>query len=123
MELTDEERRFLVLALNEYRGPAGHAYQLLCPVVGEANKEGWIGLLDRLTAAIESNIPMSDLDWARALFLSEIAFASDLVGSALDLERGADERRLKTLRALQYKLSSRDGFQLLLQNASYPPVD
>lgn len=123
IELTDEERRFMVLALNEYGGPAKHAYQLLCPVVGQSNKDEWVRIINRLMEAIENNQPLSDLDWARALFLTEISFGSDLVGCGLDFERGSDEYRLGVLRSLQYKVSSYARFLLLLQNASYPAAE
>lgn len=123
IDLTDEERRFMVLALNEYGGPAKHAYQLLGPVLGLSNKDGWVGLVDRLMESLERNEPLPDLDWARALFLTEISFGSDLVGCGLDFERGADESRLRVLRSLQYKVSSHARFLLLLHNAGYPPVE
>ncbi len=123
IDLTDEERELMVLALNEYGGPAKHAYQLLCSVVGQSTKSEWTHLRHQLMEAIENKEPLSDLDWARALFLTEVSFASDLAGAGLDLERGADERRLGVLRSLQYKVSSHARFLLLLQNASYPPAE
>jgi hypothetical protein len=123
IELTDEERRFMVLALNEYGGSAKHAYMLLGPVFGQSSKDEWVRLVNRLLKALENSERLSDLDWARALFLTEISFGSDLVGCGLDFERGADERRLRLLRSLQYKVSSRDRFLLLLQNAAYPAVE
>jgi hypothetical protein len=123
IDLTDQERRFMVLALNEYGGPAKDAYQLLCPVVGQPNKDEWVRLINRLMESIEDNEPLSDLDWARALFLTEVSFASDLVGCGLDFERGADKHRLELLRSLQYKLSSHSRFLLLVQNASYSVVE
>jgi hypothetical protein len=70
--------------------------------------------------AIENKEPLSDLDWARALFLTEISFGSNLVGSRLDFGPAADEYWLGVLRSLQYKVSSHARFLLLLQNASYP---
>ena len=88
IDLTDEERELMVLALNEYGGPAKHAYQLLCSVVGQSTKSEWTHLRHQLMEAIENKEPLSDLDWARALFLTEVSFASDLAGAGLDLERG-----------------------------------
>jgi hypothetical protein len=123
IELTDEERELMVLSLNEYYGPAGHAYELLHPLLGQSNKDEWVRLVNRLMEAIENNEPLSDLDWARALFLTEISFGSALVGAALDLVRGADEYRIKLLRSLQYKVSSHARFLLLLQNAGYPVAE
>jgi hypothetical protein len=123
IELTDEERELMVLALNEYGGPAKHAYQLLCPVLGQSNKGEWARLRSRLMEAIENKEPLSDLDWARALFLTEISFGSNLVGSGLDFGPAADEYWLGVLRSLQRKVSSYARFLLLLQNASYPAAE
>jgi hypothetical protein len=123
IDLTDEERELMVLAINEYGGPAKHAYKLLCPVLGQSNKDEWTQLRNRLMEAIENKEPLSDLDWARALFLTEISFGSNLVGSGLDFGPAADEYWLGVLRSLQYKVSSHARFLLLLQNASYPAVE
>ncbi|SOJ56907.1 hypothetical protein MSIMFB_04384 [Mycobacterium simulans] len=68
---------------------------------------------------IRNNEPLSDLDWARALFLTDISFGSTLVGSGLRFGRGADEYWFKILRSLQEKISTYPRFLLLLQNASY----
>jgi hypothetical protein len=123
IQLTDEERKLIVLALNEYGGSAQHTYKLLCPVLGQSNLDEWARLVNRLKEAIRNKEPLSDLDWARALFLTEISFGSDLVGSGLDFGRSKAEYWLRVLRSLQYKVSSHDRFLLLLQNASYPAVE
>lgn len=123
IKLTDEERKLMVLALNEYAGTAQHTYKLLCPVLGRSSKHEWFQLINRLTLAIENKEPLSDLDWARALFLTDISFGSTLVGSGLRFGRGADEYWFKILRSLQEKVSTYPRFLLLLQNASYPPVE
>jgi hypothetical protein len=123
IQLTDEERKLMVLALNEYGGSAQHTYKLLCPVLGQSNLDEWARLVNRLKEAVRDKEPLSDLDWARALFLTEISFGSDLVGSGLDFGRSKAEYWLGVLRSLQYKVSSHDRFLLLLQNASYPAVE
>ena len=123
IDLTDEERELVFLALNEYAGSAKYAYKLLCPVFGQRNKSEWAHLRHRLMEAIKKKEPLSDLDWARALFLTEVSFGSNLVGSGLDFGPAADEYWLGVLRSLQYKVSSHDRFLLLLQNASYPAVE
>jgi hypothetical protein len=48
IELDDDERELMFLALNEYGGPAKHAYQLLCPLFGLSNEDGWYQLVIRL---------------------------------------------------------------------------
>ena len=123
IELTDEERKLMFIALNEYAGSAKHAYKLLCPVLGQTNKGEWVHLRRRLMEAVKNKEPLSDLDWARALFLTEISFGSNLVGSGLDFGPAADEYWLGVLRSLQRKVSSYDRFLLLLENASYPAAE
>jgi hypothetical protein len=118
MDLTDEERKLMVLALNEFGGTAQHTYQLLCPVLGQSNLDGWAHLVNRLISAIENKEPLSDLDWARALFLTDVSFGSTLVGSGLRFGRSADEHWFRVLRSLQEKVSSRARFDLLVQNAT-----
>jgi len=123
IDLTDEERELMVLALNEYAGTAQHSYKLLCPVLGQSNKHEWFQLINRLEIAIENKEPLSDLDWARAMFLTDISFGSTLVGSGRRFGPAADEYWIGVLRSLQYKVSTYPRFLLLLQNASYPATE
>jgi hypothetical protein len=122
IELTDEEHKLMILALNEYGGAAQHTYRLLCPVLGQSNLDQWAYLVNRLKEAVRNKEPLSDLDWARALFLTEICFGSDLVGAGLDFGRSKDEYWFGVPRSLQYKISSHTRSLLLLQNASYQPL-
>lgn len=119
IDLTDEERELVVLALNEYGGTAQHTYQLLCPVLGQSNLDEWAYLVNRLISAIKSKEPLSDLDWARVMFLTDVSFGSTLVGSGLRFGRSADDYWLPILRSIQEKVSTRERFDLLVQNASY----
>jgi hypothetical protein len=64
INLTDEERELIVLALNEYGGTAQHTYRLLCPVLGQSDLDEWAHLVNGLKEAIRNNEPLSDLDWA-----------------------------------------------------------
>jgi hypothetical protein len=123
IELTDEERELVVLALNEYAGTAQHAYKLLCPVFGQSDKHEWYRLTTRLKEAVRNKEPLSDLDWARVMFLTDISFGSSLVGSGLRFGRGADEYWFEILRSVQEKVSSYPRFLLLLENASYPAAE
>jgi hypothetical protein len=123
IELTDEERQLMVLALNEYAGTAQHTYRLLGPVLGQSNLDEWAHLVNRLKENIRNRQPLSDLDWARAMFLTDICFGSTLVGSGLRFGRAADEYWFEILRSLQGKVSSYARFLLLLEHASYPPAD
>lgn len=118
IDLTDEERKLMVLALNEFGGTAQHTYRLLCFVLGQSSSDEWARLVNRLISSIKRKEPLSDLDWARAMFLTDISFGSTLVGSGLRFGRGADEYWFEILRSLQEKVSSRERFDLLVQNAS-----
>jgi hypothetical protein len=118
IDLTDEERELMVLALNEYAGTAQHTYQLLCPVLGQSNKHEWFRLIGRLETAIDNKEPLSDLDCARAMFLTDICFGSTLAGSGLRFGRSADHYWFPILRSIQEKVSTRERFDLLVQNAS-----
>jgi hypothetical protein len=122
INLTNEERELIVLALNEYGGTAQHTYRLLCPVLGQSNLDEWAHLVNRLKEAVRNKKPLSDLDWARTMFLTDICFGSTLVGSGLRFGRAADEYWFEILRSLQEKVSTYPRFLLLLQNASYPPA-
>jgi hypothetical protein len=77
-------------------------------------------LTDRLATAVKSGEPLRDLDWARALFLTEISFGSDLIGAAVEFEtacRFTDQEGLKLLRSLQHKIGSHDRAALLFPGA------
>ena len=99
--------------------PRNTTYQLLGRVLGQSDQHEWYRLINRLESAIENKEPLSDLGWARAVFLTDISFGSTLVGSGLRFGRGADEYWFEILRSLQEKVSSRERFLLLVQSASY----
>jgi hypothetical protein len=118
IDLTDQERELMGLALNEYAGTAQHTYRLLGPVLGQSTKHQWYQLTTRLKRDIDSKEPLSDLDWARAMCLTDTSFGSTLVGSGLRFGRAADEYWFPILRSIQEKISSRERFDLLVQNSS-----
>ncbi|MBJ7339783.1 hypothetical protein [Mycolicibacterium sp.] len=114
VDLTDVERRLLLAGLMEYGGPAAGAV-VLAPIVGAENVDAFFQLTDRLAAAIKKREPLSDLDWARALVLAEICWASDLLGAASDFATNMpDEVALPTLRSLQRKLVTGERVQALI---------
>jgi hypothetical protein len=120
IDLTDEERKLIVLALNEYGGTAQHTYRLLGPALGQSNEDQWARLVNRLIEATKNKEPLSALDWARAMFLTDISFGSTLAGSGLRFGRGRDQHWFSVLRSLQEKVRNPELFQLLVQNASFP---
>lgn len=114
VELTDDERRLLLAGLMEYGGPAAGA-GALAPLVGAQNVEEFFQLTDRLSAAIKDDQPLSGLDWARALLLTEICWASDVLGAASEFATNLpDDRALPALRSLQRKLVTGERIQALI---------
>ncbi len=107
VELDESERRVLAAGLDEWGGPARPTEELAIAL-------GFEGLDDfdrerpRLKESIESNWPLSRLDWARVLLATEIVFASDVVGSGHDwvFTVGlSDDETLRFLRTIQRKLT------------------
>ncbi|MFZ0834723.1 MAG: hypothetical protein WAM92_16950 [Mycobacterium sp.] len=122
IELTNTERELMVQVLNEYAGTAQQAFELMAPVVGQTSEDEWWDYIGPLHDAIKRKQPLSDLDWARALFLTEVGFASDLVGSGRRFGRRADEFWIVELRSLQDKITDYRRYTLLRDNAAYPPA-
>jgi hypothetical protein len=73
IDLTDAERRLMYLAINEYSGLAKYGKPLFAPLFGASTINEFDTTVDRLRAAVENADALSDLDWARALLLSEIS--------------------------------------------------
>lgn len=114
VDLTDDERRLLLAGLMEYGGPAAGA-GALAPLVGAKDIDAFFQLTDRLSMAVKNGQPLSDLDWARALVLTEICWASDILGAASEFGTNlSDERALPALRSLQRKLVTGERIQALI---------
>jgi len=118
VELTDDERQLLASALNEYLGPALGA-PVLTPLIGLASETEFIPLVTGLMAAIEHREALSDLDWARALVLTEISWGSSLLGAGIEFASSMrDDKAAPLMRSLQYKLVTAERIELLIQNAN-----
>lgn len=118
IDLTDDERLLLMHGLNEYSGAAKRSWSLLLPLLGLSTAQEFRALTNRLMEVIEDKKPLSDLDWARALLLTEICWGSQLLGAGLDFASNIrDEKATPLLRAIQRKVSSQDRFVLLRDNA------
>jgi hypothetical protein len=122
IRLTPDEQHYIETALIQWRWLAT-GFPLPIKALGLA--EDWSQfdeLVDRLRAAIAAKEPLSDLDWARALFLTEISWASDLVGAGVEFRYNgiSDEEAVKLLRSIQRKISSRYRADLLFPNAGRP---
>jgi hypothetical protein len=87
-------------------------------MLGSSTWDDFRDLTGRLQIAVRDSKPLTDLDWARTLFLTEITWASQLVGSGLDfasVTRFPDTKAVGLLRALQRKISNRKRAELLFR--------
>jgi hypothetical protein len=118
IDLTDDERTLTVQGLNEFSGSAHRAAPLVAPFVGLSTKEEFCRLTRRLLDTIDDKAPLSDLDWARAVFLTEISWASDVIGFGIDFASSVrDEKAARLMRSIQRKVSTPERFVLLRNNA------
>jgi hypothetical protein len=123
IDLADHERTMMVLGLNEYFGLAQQGPELLSPVVGQSTADGFLTYQMHLLEAIKMAEPLTDLDWARALFLTEASFGSELVGAGFewDIGQSGDDTNIPALRSLQRKIGTAERSRLLQSNVAYPP--
>ena len=118
IDLNQDERMLCMHGLNEYFGLAKRAGPVLAPLMGLASVDEFDHLVLRLRDSIDSGEPLSDLDWARAFLLTEISWASDILGAGVEFGTNIpDERALPLLRSIQYKVSNYQRFRLLRDNA------
>ena len=103
IDLTDDERKFMVTALNEFGGTASYT-PFPIKILGVSTADEFDELLIRLRRAIMRKDALSEIDWARALLLTETCWASNLIGSGLDYGTGGDDKALPLLRSIQRKL-------------------
>lgn len=121
IDLDTVERQLMVLALNEYSGLAKNGSELLPPVVGTHDADSFFTYYIRLLETIEIAGPLTDLDWARALFLTEASFGSELVGTGCEWEIGqSGDTDVMALRSLQDKIGTDERSRLLQANVAFP---
>lgn len=118
VDLTGDERDFIRQTLDEWRrSAAGKPFPF--QVLGLSTWEQFGELIVRLERAVTDREPLTDLDWARALLLSEVTFASSLIGAGLDFEIGtrfSDAEAMGLLRGLQRKIGGYERAKLLFPN-------
>jgi hypothetical protein len=103
VDLTDRERKFIEQALQQWGWSASSA-PFPFQVLGLSTWEQFGELTVRLQRAVENGDPLSNLDWARVLFITEITWASGLVGAGLDFATVtgfSDAEAITLLRGLQ----------------------
>lgn len=106
IELDERERRLLRCGILEWGGPA-RCTDAMAIAIGFRSAADLLAQSDRLAGAVASGEAMSSLDWRRALLATEIAFASDVVGSGSDWSATtglSDAVSLITLRSVQRKI-------------------
>src|SRR5262249_43497599 len=108
IDLTDVERRFMFLAINEFFGPA-HGQILMIRALNLSGRTEFDEVANRLGNAIKDGEPLSQRNWARALFLTEVSWASDLAGSGLDFASSfRDDKAVQLLRSIQRQFIHHD---------------
>jgi hypothetical protein len=119
IDLTDGERSFMYFALTHWGGPASYKPLPIKDLFGIDEWTQFDVLTARLAQAITDQQPLSERDWAIALFLSEVSFASDLVGAGTEfaLISHSDEYGIRLLRSIQRKISSDYRAELLFPGA------
>jgi hypothetical protein len=122
VDLTDDERDFIVQSLFQWQGPAaGKPFPF--QVLGLSSWEQFSKLVVRLERAVASGEALPNLDWARVLFLTEVTFASSLIGSGLDfvfVTAFSDAEAIALLRALQRKIGGYKHAKLLFPDGGRP---
>ena len=106
VDLTDDERYMLVTGLNDWGGPA-HGTESLAVAMGFAGLQDFFRERERILARVEAGQPLTIRDWSRALFATELIFASDLLGTGSEwtvIQGGDDGEWMWVLRRLQAKL-------------------
>lgn len=110
-DLDDEERYVLCRGIVEWGGPA-YATEELAVAMGFSGVRDLLAEGPKLYEAVKSGLPMSREDWFRVVLATEVAFASDMVGSGRDwsVTTGrSDEQTIRTLRAIQAKVKGLRG--------------
>jgi hypothetical protein len=106
VSLSSDERQLLHNGLNEWRGPA-RCTEEFAIAMGFRSLEVMFQEIGRLIGAIDDIEPLAAGDWVRALIMTEVVFASDVVGSGVEwtITTGlTDQETVVTLRGLQRKL-------------------
>jgi hypothetical protein len=121
--LTAREHEFLDSALASYTGVSTSA-PIPVRAFGFDDRDLFDAEVGRLRHAVAQGVTLNDLDTARVLFLSELAFGSDLLGAGVEFQLVSpmrDDEAVVILRQLQRKLYTRDGAKALFRPDLYSP--
>ena len=109
VDLTEDERNFIWHAMYQWQFSAA-SKPFPIQVLGLSNWDEFDELTARLAHAVTGSESLTDLDWARVLYLTECSWASSLVGASLDfaiVTGFSDTEGLHLLRGLQRKIGGR----------------
>lgn len=115
VELSDRERKMLSWGVVEWGGPARCTDEMAI-AMGFASVEEIFTHGPVLYEWIKSSSPMRRFDWLRALLLTEIVYASQVLGSGSDwpITSGIpDDESLQLLRSLQRKIGATGIYSLV----------
>jgi hypothetical protein len=115
IQLTDDERDFVEQTLEQWSLSAAST-PFPFQVLGLSTWDEFGALTYRLERAAVEGAALTNLDWARLLFLTEVTFASDLIGSGVEhtlMTRFSDAEAINVLRGLQRKISNHHRATLL----------
>ncbi|MFB7874961.1 hypothetical protein ACFC06_06865 [Nocardia sp. NPDC056064] len=121
--LTGRERDFLDAALASWVGISTRA-PIPVRALGYADREEFYRDIGRLRGAVADGERLPEIDTAKVLFLSELAFGSELFGAGTEfrmVSTFSDAEGLVVLRTLQRKLFTRHGAQVLFNAELYAP--
>lgn len=125
VELTERERKFIQHALYQWQFSATSQPFPFQALGLSSTWDEFDELTGRLSYAIIGSEALTDLDWARVLYLVESSWASDLVGAGLDFATVtgfSDTEAVCLLRGLQRKIGGIKRAKLLFPNGGRTPT-
>ncbi|WP_067796159.1 hypothetical protein [Nocardia beijingensis] len=121
--LSPAERDFVDGALASWVGVSANA-PIPVRALGFADRDRFDDETARLRRAVRDGTVLTEVETARVLFLSELAFGSDLFGAGVEFQlvNGIrDAEAISILRSLQRKLYTRAGAKALFEPGLYAP--
>ncbi|WP_330232217.1 hypothetical protein OHA40_06820 [Nocardia sp. NBC_00508] len=122
-KLTPREHDFVDSALASWVGVSTNA-PIPVRALGFADRDRFDDEAARLRRAVRDGAMLTEVETARALFLSELAFGSDLFGAGVEFQLVSpmrDAEAITILRSLQRKLYTRAGANALFKPELYAP--
>ncbi|MFD0360476.1 hypothetical protein ACFQZZ_03320 [Nocardia sp. GCM10030253] len=121
--LTPMEREFVDAALASWTG-VSHDAPIPVRALGFPDRDQFNDEVSKLRRAVSDRARLTEVQTARVLFLSELAFGSDLLGAGIEFQLVStfrDAEAITVLRTLQRKLYTRAGAKALFEPKLYSP--